>query len=76
MADFSMQTAEPLTPDERRAWVERRVDDMRARGATWWRVSFHDGDLMLLEGWETRPFPEPEPEPAFAAADGEGDRDG
>ena len=55
--DFIAQTAEPMTPDERRIWVEAQVAAGRADGATFFRASVHPeiAYLTLMEGWAKQP---------------------
>jgi hypothetical protein len=48
----------------RKEWVRTNVELMRAKGATWFRLSHEPDkeDLLFLEGWITRPDDQgPEP---------------
>ncbi|MBB4377333.1 hypothetical protein [Bradyrhizobium sp. SBR1B] len=54
---FFSQSGEPMTPDQRREWGRKRVDEARAEGATFHRLSVHPDlpDLVLHEGWIAKP---------------------
>lgn len=62
--DFSAQTAEPLTADERRQWFQSRAKEFRDKGAVEVRVSIddtHSPMISLTEGWLTKPKNPPPP---------------
>ena len=62
--DFIAQSAEPMTPDERRAWFRDRYVEFRQKGATWMQQAVepsNDPMIVLAEGWRVRPKVQPEP---------------
>lgn len=72
MADdpiYVVQTAEPRSPDELRAWLRERAQEARAEGCGWFRASLHSDHegLALIEGWRTRPADEGAPRWALVA---------
>jgi hypothetical protein len=63
--DFSAQTAEPMTPDERRRWFNSVAAEFREKGATHAQASCnpdHDPPIYLVEGWKVRPEVQPAPQ--------------
>lgn len=61
--DFVSKTDEPMTPDERMAWLRKRVDEANANGAVFHRASVHPdmSNLTLHEAWKVRPDDQGEP---------------
>ena len=62
--DFVVQSAEPMTKDERWNWFQTCAREMREKKATWLQMSFdpkHDPMITLIEGWLVRPQVQPEP---------------
>lgn len=69
--DFSRQSAEPMTADERKEWFIEAGQAMHKDGAIWFQYSVDDADnptIALIEGWERRP--ETQPKPCFHLAPG------
>jgi len=63
--DFAAQSGEPMTMNERKVWLDREIERMREKGATWFRATLNPDvqpNIVLLEGWLVRPKVEPEPE--------------
>lgn len=53
---YVVQTGEALTPEESRAWIQKRVDEAKAEGCRYFRASHNEKPFALLvEGWEERP---------------------
>lgn len=62
--DFSAQTGEPMTRNEKNEWFRNRVKEFRDKGATHMRAAWDDSfepPLYLVEGWLVEPedFPPP-----------------
>lgn len=56
--DFISQTDEPMTTTERRAWIDARIIDGKAKGARYFQASVHPTipNLTLVEGWLEDPI--------------------
>jgi hypothetical protein len=54
--DYLAQTAEPMTRDERLAWISARSSEAKAAGCQICRASVHEvyPDLIIFEGWRDR----------------------
>lgn len=54
---YIAQTAEPMSELRQRGWYRARRIEGRAKGATFFRCSYHlaNHDLLLVEGWERKP---------------------
>ncbi len=66
--DFSVQSGDPMTNDERRQWICNAIQDLRKCGATETRAAVDNADtptIVLVEGWITRPNWSDVPEPEF-----------
>jgi hypothetical protein len=59
--EFISQTAEIMTPDERKKWCMARVAESREKGATFHRFSFCPHGVTLHEGWKVAPQEQGEP---------------
>lgn len=62
--DYLAQTAEPMTPDERREWFRSRAREAGAQGCVHGRMSVDDAEnptMALVEAWKVRPSDEGEP---------------
>lgn len=60
---YLRQTAEDMSPEEQRRWVEAEVANAKAQGAVWFRVTKHPQheNVVLVEAWKKRPSDEGEP---------------
>lgn len=67
--EYLAQTGEPMTWEERNAWILARRAEAKARGCTFGRISTHpdNRDLLLIEGWKERPDDQGEPRFQFQA---------
>lgn len=61
--EFISQTAEQMTPDERRMWCRKQARDAEEKGATFHRWTMHDEipNLILYEGWKAKPEDQGDP---------------
>lgn len=52
--DFMMQTAEPMSRDDRAEWVRKGFEDLHKKGARDMQVSIHPviPNLVLIEAWK------------------------
>lgn len=60
MADFSIQSDEPMTAGEASRWFKSRIAEMRQQGAKYCRASARgtaSGTVFLAEGWYEQPAP-------------------
>ncbi len=64
--EFISQTAEPMTPQQKREWCRQQAEDATTKGATWHRWS-EDNNVVLYEGWLVRPVDQGQPRFQYAA---------
>ena len=68
--DFWAQTAEPMTDEERHAWIRHACMEAKDQGCIEVRAAMDDADnpkIVLVEGWKIRVHEWPEPSFHFTA---------
>lgn len=62
---FITQCNEPMTPDQRRTWIEGQAKESKQQGSTFARVTVwppnSEPEIILFEAWKERPEDQGEP---------------